>query len=138
MSTPPTTYSTDSQVDQFETMARAALSAYSAAQVRLGNGAVTDYGAQRVEAQAQILRHYRQIGLLESYLSRAAELYEAELALTLALLFESVQQVNRDGTGDTFAQKAAWWRTRYVAEIARAAPILNIKHTGRSFSMGRG
>lgn len=133
-----TTYSTDAQCYQTSTIARAALVAYSDAVVAAGGTSVSTLDVFRVEAQRQILARLRQKGIDQSGISRSVELQTVEAALTLALLFEAVQQWSRDGTEDVYARNGKYWRERYEQEYTLAAPVDGVRHTGSSFSWDRG
>ena len=106
--------------------------------MKLGHPAPTGYDDQRAEAQEQITRRLRQAGINLSMVSRPTDLYQAELCLALALLFESTQQFARDGQGDLYAQQGKFWRAAYEDAFAQAAPIQNVRSEGAGFEFGRG
>lgn len=120
------------------TLAASALTAYSAAAVARGDAAVTDYDDLITDAHAQVVEILRQRDITETMVSSTAGVTRAETDLTLALLFESVQQIARDGTGDQYAQQAAFYRESFDREMDRAQPVANVKGTGRGFGWGRG
>lgn len=132
-----TTYSTDAQVDATDTLARAALAAYSQAAVDRGDAAITNYVALRAEAQRQILMDLGARGILASQITDVAPLQLVEIALVLANLFGAVGQWN--GTvPDVYVQKAEQYRARYAGLIAAVNPRTAHRPVGRSFDWGRG
>lgn len=138
-----TTYSTDDDVRGpcGSVLADQALVAVNTARAKLSQAATT-LDAYRVEAQRQILITLRLRGILDTDISRPADLLAPEVALTIALLCESLLQhaptrAVPNATADTFAQGAAYWRARYNVLIAAASPIDGRRGAGRSFSWDR-
>jgi hypothetical protein len=131
-------WATTATVDARSVSARGALSAFSAAAVERGGSAVTNYDTFIADAHGQIVEILAQRGISETAVSSTAGVTRAETDLVLALLFESVQQIAREGTGDQFAQQAAFFRASFESEIARAQPINNVRGTGYGFGWGRG
>lgn len=138
-----TTYSTDADVRGpcGSVLADEALRAINAARANRSLDATT-LDAYRVEAQRQILIALRLRGILDVDISRPADLLAPEVALTIALLCESLLQHTPSkgapaATADTYAQGAAYWRARYDMLIAAAAPIDGQRGAGRSFSWDR-
>lgn len=138
-----TTYSTDDDVRGpcGSVLADQALVAVNAARAKLSQSATT-IDAYRVEAQRQILIALRLRGILSTDITRPADLLAPEVALTIALLCESLLQhvatrTQTNATADTFAQGAAYWRERYAALIDAASPIDGQRGGGRSFTWDR-
>lgn len=131
-------WATTTTVDARSVAARGALTAFSAAAVARGDAAVTDYDDFITAAHGQVVEVLAQRGITEASVSSTAGVTRAETDLALALLFESVQQIAREGTGDQFAQQAAFFRDSFEREIARAQPIDDVRGTGRGFGWGRG
>lgn len=137
------TYSTDSDVRGpcGSVLADQALAAINAARARLSQDATT-LEVYRTEAQRQILIALRLRGILSEDISRPGDLLAPEVALTIALLCESLLQhvatrTAPNATADTYAQGAAYWRERYTALIAAASPIDGQRGAGRSISWDR-
>ena len=138
-----TTFATDDDVRGpcGSLLADQALVAINAARAKLSQSA-TSIDTYRVEAKRQILIALRLRGIAEADISRAADLLAPEVALTIALLCESLLQHTPsrgapNATADTFAQGAAYWRERYSALIDAASPIDGRRGEGRSFSWSR-
>lgn len=131
-------WATTATVNARSVLAASALAAYSAAAVARGESAVTDYDDIITDAHAQVVEILRQRDITEEMVSSVAGVTRAETDLTLALLFESVQQISRDGTGDQYAQQAKIFRDSFEREMDRAQPIDNVKGTGRGFRWARG
>lgn len=138
-----TTYSTDDDVRGpcGSVLADEALAAINAARSRRSLSATT-LETYRTEAQRQILIVLRLRGILETDISRPSDLLASEVALTIALLCESLLQhaptrAVPNATADTFAQGASYWRERYETLIAAASPIDGRRGAGRSFAWNR-
>ena len=138
-----TTYSTDADVRGpcGSVLADEALRAVNAARATRSLDATT-LDAYRVEAKRQILIALRLRGILDVDISRPADLLAPEVALTIALLCESLLQHVPTGrvpnaTADTYAQGAAYWRERYDALYAAASPLDGQRGAGRSFRWDR-
>ena len=137
------TYSTDADVRGpcGSVLADEALRAVNAARATRSLDATT-LDAYRVEAKRQILIALRLRGILDVDISRPADLLAPEVALTIALLCESLLQHVASprapaATSDTYAQGAAYWRARYDMLIAAASPIDGQRGAGRSFAWDR-
>ena len=132
-----TTYCTDADIDRTDTLARAALSAFSVAAVDRGDAAVTDYDALRAEAQTQLLMDLAARGIPQSAITDTAPLRLVEVALVLANLFQSVGQFN--GTvPDIYTVKAEQYRTRYTQQVGVVNPRFAELPMGSSFGWERG
>ena len=138
-----TTYSTDTDVRGpcGSVLADEALRAVNAARATRSLDATT-LDAYRVEAQRQILIALRLRGILDVDITRPADLLAPEVALTIALLCESLLQHVPTGrapnaTADTYAQGAAYWREKHDKLIAAASPIDGQRGAGRSFRWDR-
>jgi len=130
-------WATTATINARSTLASVALAAYSAAAVARSESAVTDYDDFITDAHAQVIEALRQRGISESDVSYTTGVARAETSLVLALLFESVQQFARDGSGDVYAQQAKFYRADFEREMARAQPIDGVKGAGSTFSWGR-
>ena len=134
-----TTWATDAQLVSRCVLAPTALSAYSDAYVAaLGGSAITTFDIWRVEAQRQILLALRSRGILGGDVTRAEDLRHVEIALALALLFESVAQFTGVADRELYAQQSEYWRSAYERDLASAAPVDGVRPTGASFEWGRG
>lgn len=131
-------WATTATINARTALASIALSAYSDAAVARSESAITDYDDIITDAHAQIVELLAQRGIAEASVSSTAGVTRAETDLTLTLLFEAVQQIARDGTGDQYAQMAKFYRESFEREIQRAQPISGVKGTGRGFGWGRG
>ena len=131
-------WATTASINQRSIVASTALSAVSAAAVARGDSAVTDYDGLITTAHAQVVEALAQRDITEESVTRTTGVARAETDLTLALLFESAQQIARDGTGDQYAQQAKIFRDSFEREMDRAQPIDNVKGTGRGFRWSRG
>jgi len=131
-------WATDATIDARSIAARGALTAFSAAAVARGDTAVTTFATFITDAHAQVVEALVQRGIAEGDVSSTAGVTRAETDLALTLLFESVLQLTREGTGDQFAQQAAFFRDSYEREMARAQPIVDVRGKGRGFGWGRG
>lgn len=132
------TYATDAEVFLTSTLARAALVAYSDLQVAGGGSTVTSLDSFREEAKRQILSRLRQQGWAEADLTRTTDLKTVEVALTLALLFEALQQWSSDGRQDIYAKQGEFWRARYKEELTTCAPVDGLRRSAGSFEWDRG
>ena len=131
-------WATTASINQRSIVASTALSAVSAAAVARGDSAVTDYDDLITTAHAQVVEALAQRDITEESVTRTTGVARAETDLTLALLFEALQQIARDGTGDQYAQQAKIFRDSFEREMDRAQPIDNVKGTGRGFRWSRG
>lgn len=131
-------WATTASINQRSIVASTALSAVSAAAVARGDSAVTDYDDLITTAHAQVVEALAQRDITEESVTRTTGVARAETDLTLALLFESAQQIARDGAGDQYAQQAAFFRKSYEEEIARVQPVDNVKGSGMGFRWQRG
>lgn len=131
-------WATTATVNARSVLASPALTAYSAAAVARGDSAVTNYDSFITAAHAQVVEALRQRDITETMVSSTAGVTRAETDLVLALLFESLQQIARDGTGDQYAQQARMFRESFEREMDRAQPIDGVKGTGRGFRWSRG
>lgn len=141
-----TTYSTDADIDRTDTLARAALSAFSQAAIdratARGEGtpadfAVVDFDALRTEAQTQLLMDLAARGIPQASITDTAPLRLVEVALVLANLFDAVGQWNGT-TPDVYVQKGVSYRKRYTSLVGVVNPRSNEKPTGSSFGWERG
>lgn len=131
-------WATTATINARTALASIALGAYSDAAVARSESAITDYDDLITSAHAQVVELLAQRGIPETAVSSTAGVTRAETDLTLALLFEAVQQIARDGTGDQYAQMAKFHRESFEREIQRAQPITGVKGEGRGFRWGRG
>ena len=131
-------WATTASINQRSVLASSALTAVSAAAVARGDAAVTTYADFITDAHAQVVELLLQRDITEAMVTSTAGVTRAETDLTLALLFEALQQIARDGTGDQYAQQAKIFRDSFDREMDRAQPIDNIKGTGRGFRWSRG
>lgn len=131
-------WATTASINQRSIVASTALSAVSAAAVARGDSAVTDYDDLITTAHAQVVEALAQRDITEESVTRTTGVARAETDLTLALLFEALQQIARDGTGDQYAQQAKIFRDSFEREMDRAQPIDNVKGVGRGFRWARG
>ena len=131
-------WATTASINQRSIVASTALAAVSAAAVARGDSAVTDYDGLITTAHAQVVEALAQRDITEESVTRTTGVARAETDLTLALLFESAQQIARDGSGDQYAQQAAFFRKSYEEEIARVQPVDNVKGSGMGFRWQRG
>lgn len=109
-----------------------------AAAVARGDAAITNYDALITAAHAQVVEILRQRDITEAMVTSTAGVTRAETDLAVALLFEALQQIARDGTGDQYAQQAKIFRDSFEREMDRAQPIDDVKGTGRGFRWARG
>ena len=131
-------WATTATVQARTVLAAPALTAYSAAAVARGDSAVTNYDALITAAHAQVVEILRQRDITETMVTSTAGVTRAETDLTLALLFEALLQIARDGAGDQYAQQAKFFRDSFEREMDRAQPIDSVKGTGRGFRWARG
>ena len=131
-------WATTASINQRSIVASTALSAVSAAAVARGDSAVTDYDDLITTAHAQVVEALAQRDITEESVTRTTGVARAETDLTLALLFESVLQIARDGTGDQYAQQARRFRESYESEMSSVQPIEDVKGVGRGFRWARG
>ena len=131
-------WATTASINQRSIVASTALSAVSAAAVARGDSAVTDYDGLITTAHAQVVEALAQRDITEESVTRTTGVARAETDLTLALLFESAQQIARDGAGDQYAQQAKFFRDSFEREMDRAQPIDNVKGSGMGFRWSRG
>lgn len=131
-------WATTTTVNARSVLASPALSAVSAAAVARGDAAVTDYDDLITDAHAQVVEILRQRDITEGMVTSTAGVTRAETDLVLALLFESLQEIARDGTGDQYAQQAKIFRESFEREMARVQPVANVKGEGRGFRWARG
>ena len=131
-------WATSATINARTALASIALGAYSDAAVARSEPAVTDYDDLITDAHAQVVELLAQRGITGAGVSSTAGVTRAETDLTLTLLFEAVQQIARDGTGDQYAQMATFYRESFEREIQRAQPISGVKGDGRGFRWGRG
>lgn len=131
-------WATTASINQRSIVASTALSAVSTAAVARGDSAVTNYDDLITTAHAQVVEALAQRDITEESVTRTTGVARAETDLTLALLFEALQQIARDGTGDQYAQQAKIFRDSFEREMDRAQPIDNVKGTGRGFRWARG
>ncbi len=131
-------WATTATVNARTVQAAPALTAYSAAAVARGDAAVTDYDDLITDAHAQVVEILRQRDITEEMVTSTAGVTRAETDLTLALLFEALLQIARDGSGDQYAQQASFFRASFEREMDRAQPITDVKGSGRGFRWARG
>ncbi len=137
------TYSTNQQVVQRCPLVLSALASINAG-LTAGSYTVITLDTLRVEAQRQILvaLERRDPPITSGSISRPTDLQEAEIALTIALACEGVQQRVSVARGamqpETYSQQAEYWRVQYEREITAARPVDGVKGIGNTFSWGRG
>lgn len=131
-------WATTATVNARSVLAYSALVAVSAASVARGGAAVTDYDDLITDAHAQVVELLLQRDITEGMVTSTAGVTRAETDLVLALLFESVQEISREGTGDQYAQQAKIFRDSFEVEMARVQPVSNVKGEGRGFRWNRG
>ena len=131
-------WATTASINQRSVLASSALTAVSAAAVARGDAAVTTYADFITDAHAQVVELLLQRDITEEMVTSTAGVTRAETDLVLALLFESVQEIDRAGTGDQYAQQAKVFRDSFETEMARVQPVSNVKGDGRGFRWSRG
>ena len=132
------TWSADTDIDAREILARTVLSAISQAAVDRGASAITVYTTWRQMAYDEIGSRFASRGYDVGSLTNTAGLLIVEVALALAILFESASQWLADGSADIYARKAEWWRARYAEEMAAVRPSTDRRAEGPTFTWERG